>query len=150
MGQKHNKRKLDNASSSSSSKSNTSLQWSKKLTPSYLLSPQNASPRMNTVSIAIPSSVLQQQSTKELKTIFIGHIARIAAITEIDEIIIFIDNSYELQIDKEKRHSTLFSRLLQYLDCPPYLRKSVFPFSSDLKFAGLCTPLGKWYCYCYF
>lgn len=32
-------------------------------------------------------------------------------------------------------------RLLQYLECPQYLRKHVFPLHKDLQYAGLLNPL---------
>ena len=33
------------------------------------------------------------------------------------------------------------SRLLQYVEAPPYLRKKLFPVHKDLKFAGLMQPV---------
>lgn len=34
-----------------------------------------------------------------------------------------------------------FARILQYLECPQYLRKFFFPIHNDLKFTGLLNPL---------
>lgn len=34
-----------------------------------------------------------------------------------------------------------FARILQYLECPQYLRKFFFPIHNDLKFSGLLNPL---------
>ena len=33
-----------------------------------------------------------------------------------------------------------FYRILQYLECPQYLRKHFFPIHSDLKYAGVLNP----------
>jgi hypothetical protein len=33
------------------------------------------------------------------------------------------------------------ARVLQYLECPQYLRKALFPIHPDLKYAGLLNPL---------
>ena len=36
---------------------------------------------------------------------------------------------------------SLMARLLQYLECPQYLRKYFFPVHDDLKLVGLLNPL---------
>lgn len=36
---------------------------------------------------------------------------------------------------------TFMARVLQYLDCPQYLRRAFFPMHNDLQFAGLLPPL---------
>ena len=36
---------------------------------------------------------------------------------------------------------TFMARVLQYIDCPQYLRRSFFPMHGDLQFAGLLPPL---------
>lgn len=43
---------------------------------------------------------------------------------------------------KTASHSCIqFARILQYLECPQYLRKFFFPIHNDLKFSGLLNPL---------
>lgn len=37
--------------------------------------------------------------------------------------------------------NTFLARILQYLECPQYLRKNLFPIHPDLQFAGLLNPL---------
>jgi len=48
-------------------------------------------PRISTLSIAIPGSVLSNSPTKELRTQIVGQIARAAAMYHVDEIIVFDD-----------------------------------------------------------
>jgi predicted SPOUT superfamily RNA methylase MTH1 len=110
-----------------------------KLTPSELA--KNGKSTNYTVSVAIPGSMIRNAHTKELKTYLVGQIARACAIHEVDEIIVFMDTSYEMSGDPEKGPSLFFSRILQYLECPSYLRKALFPVHNDLTFAGLLPPL---------
>ena len=112
--------------------------WMNKLTPSVI---SDGSPVDYTVSIAIPSSILKTAKSTELKTYLVGQIARACAIHEVDEIIVYMDTPYESSDDLEKGPGVFFCRLLQYLECPPYLRDAIFPVHNDLKFAGLLPPL---------
>lgn len=47
--------------------------------------------------------------------------------------------------DREKRvrstHQEFMARLLQYCECPQYLRRRFFPMHPDLQFAGLLAPM---------
>jgi predicted SPOUT superfamily RNA methylase MTH1 len=137
-------------------------EWSKRLNPNVIT---KAAPCPYTVSIAIPSSLLKNVQTRELKTYVVGQIARAAAIHEIDEIIVYMDTASEASAfgaatfnaskkeennngdgdndfgDVFKCPSVFFLRVLQYLETPSYLRKSLFPVHYDLKFAGLLPPL---------
>lgn len=109
-----------------------------------------------TVSVALPSSLIQNAQTRELKTWLVGQIARSLVLFEIDEIIIYVDTAVEASKasglkkanEDQAVSSELFNspavfitRLLQYLETPTYLRKSLFPLQYDLKFAGLLPPL---------
>ncbi|KAI8452351.1 putative RNA methyltransferase-domain-containing protein [Phakopsora pachyrhizi] len=124
-----------------------------------------------TISIALPGDILNNAQTWELKTALVGQIARACAIFSVDEIIIFeenlpppaqtchnlasklvtsVRNKYrnpeqnreELDDDSEAfRPSHFFNRILEYLECPQYLRKSLFPLHPDLRLAGLLPPL---------
>ena len=68
-------------------------------------------------------------------------IARALAVFSIDEVVVF-DESGRAQSETKtglSRHSDpniLLARLLQYLECPQYLRKNFFPKHSDLQYAG--------------
>ena len=148
-------------------------------------------PRYSTLSIAIPSSILYNCQTRELKTILCGQIARAATIYHVDEIIIYNDgtlktsnrhfgqgtssfdrNSAKRQRDDSSKNDNattqtdngdspntnsstttttprtpasdpqiFMARILQYCECPQYLRKHFFPIHSDLQFTGLLAPI---------
>ena len=50
------------------------------------------------------------------------------------------DNSQRQRYQPSDPH-TFMARVLQYIDCPQYLRRSFFPMHGDLQFAGLLPPL---------
>ena len=110
------------------------IAWSSKLLPKTL---QNGSPANFTVSVAIPSSILKTAKSTELKTYLVGQIARACAIHEVDEIIVYMDTPYESTDELEKGPGLFLCRLLQYLECPHYMRSALFPAHNDLKFASL-------------
>lgn len=109
---------------------------------------------VSTISIAIPGSILENAQSQELKTYLVGTIARAATIYMIDEVIIF-DDAPAGNVTTTKMHQLetsegikiarpcciQFARILQYLECPQYLRKFFFPIHNDLKFTGLLNPL---------
>lgn len=124
-----------------------------------------------TVSIAVPGSVVSNAQTRELQTQLAGQIARAAVVFRVDEIVVFDDglgstlktlsnykrgprrNEGEDQIseqsqDKKPDHlqpstdpHAFLARILQYCECPQYLRRKFFPMHPDLQFAGLLPPL---------
>ncbi|XP_073496210.1 putative methyltransferase C9orf114 homolog [Phyllobates terribilis] len=105
--------------------------------------------RPYTVSVALPGSILDNAQTLELRTYLVGQIARACAIFCVDEIVVF-DETGEGSTSTEgefegvgrKGHASVqMARILQYLECPQYLRKSFFPKHPDLQFAGLLNPL---------
>ncbi|GAB5586871.1 hypothetical protein Unana1_01771 [Umbelopsis nana] len=105
-------------------------------------------PRKYTVSLAIPSGILDTAPTQELKTVLAGQIGRILAIYNVDEVIIYDEKARNaFSAGEDKSHtgsgpSNLFlARVLQYLETPQYLRKALVPISKDLKFAALLSPL---------
>lgn len=95
-----------------------------------------------TISLAIPSSALSSAQSRELRSYLVSQIARAAVLHEVDEIIIFVDTAQEAAVsEKEKTPAVFFCRLLQYLECPAYLRKAFFPVHSDLALAGILPQL---------
>ncbi|XP_060526706.1 putative methyltransferase C9orf114 [Cylas formicarius] len=108
---------------------------------------------LSTLSIAVPGSILDNAQSAELRTYLAGQIARAACIFQVDEVIVYDDYSDEASAKKSKfndetglekvaRQSCVkLGRILQYLECPQYLRKSFFPIHNDLKFCGLLNPL---------
>lgn len=120
--------------------------------------PTTQKPRYSTVSIALPTSVVQNCQTHELRTQLVGQIARACAIYHVDEVVIFDDllgspgdRSIVVSTDengdgnskqsKSAKSASFMARVLQYMECPQYLRRNFFPMHHDLKFAGLLCPL---------
>lgn len=67
-------------------------------------------------------------------------IARALAVFSVDEVIIF-DESGKAKSEsggpnRKSDPNILLARILQYLECPQYLRKNFFPKHSDLQYAG--------------
>ncbi|XP_028394946.1 putative methyltransferase C9orf114 homolog [Dendronephthya gigantea] len=102
-----------------------------------------------TVSIALPGSILSNAQSLELRTYLAGQIARALVVFNIDEVIVFnetcqstasVDTTFR-GAGKKSDPNILLGRILQYLECPQYLRKSFFPRHPDLQYAGLLNPL---------
>ena len=91
-----------------------------------------------TLSIVIPSSVVDNAQSKELRTYLVGQLARTAGIFKVDEIIIFHD---VLNKKLDRDYINFFVTNLQYLETPQYLRRTLFPKSDDLILSGLMNPL---------
>ena len=89
------------------------------------------------LSIAIPASVISDTPHLREKTSKIGLIGRAAAIFRVDEIIVYSDNPKADQgwdLD-------FIALLLNYLETPQYLRKTLFKIEPRLQFAGILPPL---------
>lgn len=115
--------------------------------------------RASTISIALPSSILANAQSPELRMYLAGQVARAAAIYRVDEIVIFSERldpapnprrprSYPTQSQPHPQSSEtvkdithFFATVLDYLDTPQYLRKHLFPMSADLRLVGLLNPL---------
>lgn len=116
-------------------------------------------PLPSTLSIAVPGSILENAQSSELRTYVAGQIARAACIYCVDEIIVFDDTGgtsapnklVSMEVDDGsaagkadtsiQRSCVQMARILQYLECPQYLRKSFFQLHKDLKYCGLLNPL---------
>eukprot|EP00850_Spirogloea_muscicola_P010609 SM000063S19999 [mRNA] locus=s63:279058:285573:+ [translate_table: standard] len=101
--------------------------------------------RLYTLSIALPGSVIDNAQSLELATVLAGQLARAAAIFQI---VVFDDGdrgpSRPRRWRTEGDDSTggaFMARVLQYLETPQYLRKTLIPMHKDLRFAGLLPPL---------
>lgn len=105
-----------------------------------------------TVSIAVPGSILDNAQSLELRTYLAGQIARAACIYKVNEVIVFDDQGDVTETEKRKikkddllgegRPGCLqLARILQYLECPQYLRKHFFPLHKDLQYSGVLNPL---------
>eukprot|EP00850_Spirogloea_muscicola_P013053 SM000087S23335 [mRNA] locus=s87:34262:39069:- [translate_table: standard] len=101
--------------------------------------------RLYTVSIALPGSVIDNTQSLELATVLAGQLARAAAIFQI---VVFDDGDHGPSRPRrwrtEGEDSTggaFMARVLQYLETPQYLRKTLIPMHKDLRFAGVLPPL---------
>ena len=87
------------------------------------------------LSIAIPDSSLQDESTILYKTKKVSIIARSCAIFKIKEIFIYKDKT------GNKNDSMLLSTLLKYIETPQYFRRQLFSKSKLLNYSGVLQPL---------
>uniref|UniRef100_A0A8D0F2K0 28S rRNA (uridine-N(3))-methyltransferase n=1 Tax=Strix occidentalis caurina TaxID=311401 RepID=A0A8D0F2K0_STROC len=100
--------------------------------------------RHYTLSVALPGSILNNAQSLELRTYLAGQIARACAIFCVDEIVVFDEHGEDVKsvegdfegIGRKGKACVQLARILQYLECPQYLRKSFFPKHEDLQFAG--------------
>lgn len=114
---------------------------------------EEAKKPLSTVSIAVPGSILENAQSSELRTYVAGQIARAACIFRVNEVIVFDDvgiataRETKTTTDEDGQEQTVrgsslqLARILQYLECPQYLRKFFFPLHKDLKYSGLLNPL---------
>ena len=107
--------------------------------------------RKYTVSLALAGSILDNAQSAELRTYLAGQIARALAVFSVDEVIIFDDEGrLKLEEGKEEEFDDAkkpgagggciqLARILQFLECPQYLRKAFFPIhpGTTLLFIGL-------------
>ncbi|XP_061867296.1 putative methyltransferase C9orf114 homolog isoform X1 [Colius striatus] len=105
--------------------------------------------RPYTLSVALPGSILNNAQSLELRTYLAGQIARACAIFSVDEIVVFDEHGEDVKsvegdfegIGRKGKACVQLARILQYLECPQYLRKSFFPKHEDLQFAGNDSPV---------
>ena len=89
------------------------------------------------LTIAIPASTISDTPHLREKTAKVGLIGRAAAIFRVNEIIVYPDNPKTNQT----RDMDFIALLLNYLETPQYLRKSLFKIEPNLQFAGILPPL---------
>ena len=94
--------------------------------------------RSYTVGLAVAGSILENAQTPEMRTYLAGQVARAAAIFNVDEVVVF--NDKKMAENEKSRSCVQLARILQYLECPQYLRKHFFPIHNDLKHAGVLSP----------
>ena len=104
-----------------------------------------------TLSVAIPASVLNVESSPELKTVLISRVARALTLHGIDEVVVYDDGlSAGITGGKDKLAEALarqravlsLARQLQYAECPPYLRTFFFPDQHiDLRHVEAMLPI---------
>lgn len=106
-------------------------------------------PREWTVSVAVPTSVINDCVTREQRTTYAGRIARVLAIFSVDEIVIYDDSSPEQRpanVDHDAYTGDIdpahfLEHLLTYLETPTFMRKTLFPLHPNLRSQGLLPNL---------
>ncbi|XP_052831345.1 putative methyltransferase C9orf114 homolog isoform X2 [Octopus bimaculoides] len=102
--------------------------------------------RSYTLTIALPGSILDNAQAFVLRTYLAGQVARAAVIFNVDEIVVFDErkrSDRDAPGGSKGDSNHLFGRLLQYLECPQYIRKQLFPKHSDLQYAGVLNPVAS-------
>lgn len=87
------------------------------------------------VTVALPSTALAEANSLLEKTIKVGFMARALAIFKVEQLVIYRDETEGID------ERVLLGKLFNYLACPQYLRKKVFPLDPDLRCTGLLPPL---------
>uniref|UniRef100_A0AC35UD16 Methyltransferase C9orf114 n=1 Tax=Rhabditophanes sp. KR3021 TaxID=114890 RepID=A0AC35UD16_9BILA len=110
------------------------------------------------LTIAIPGSIMNNAQCPELMAYLASQVARAAALHCVDRVVIYDETS---QMDENQVKGYFagdwtgddyvsedniecnfhLARILEYIECPQYLRKALFPMQKPLKFAGLMNPL---------
>ncbi|MBS7657129.1 MAG: RNA methyltransferase [Candidatus Bathyarchaeia archaeon] len=93
--------------------------------------------RPQTLSVAIPASLVSDVPHLREKTMKIGLIGRALAIFRVDEVIVYPDISMQRQF----RDIDLITTILAYLETPQYLRKHLFKIRPELRYSGILPPL---------
>ncbi|KAK4985957.1 hypothetical protein LTR50_005620 [Elasticomyces elasticus] len=119
--------------------------------PTAIFTPKKG--RSHTLSIAIPGSIVTNAITFERKTALASSIARASAVFNVDEIVIFNDGqtpeprtphttgSQRAPSSGDTDPNEFLYHVLSYLECPPYLRKPLFPMHENLRLAGTMPSL---------
>lgn len=88
--------------------------------------------RRNSITVAVPASMVSELNHLRDKTRVLGQLGRAAAIYRVDHIIIFRDQPDE---------SLTIKYILGYLETPQYLRKLIFDKRPELQYVGILPPL---------
>lgn len=110
--------------------------------------PKPGKPRKYTLSIAVPASILEETCIKdELRTYTVGQVARAANIYSVDEIVVYDDNCRKKTSADNSSGSKdlieMMQMLLEYQECPQYLRKHLFQFHPYLRMVGVLNALNS-------
>lgn len=90
-------------------------------------------------SVHLPVSIAADSSELREKTLKIGQIGRALAIFRVNQVFIYEDD--DRSVKNQEKESNIVTTLLRYLETPQYLRKDLFPYMKELRFAGVLPPL---------
>ncbi|KAI6188225.1 hypothetical protein M3Y98_00331500 [Aphelenchoides besseyi] len=110
------------------------------------------------LSVALPGSILNNAQGPQLRSYLAGIIARTCCVFCVDEVVIFDETARLTDKQLEAYYAGSWTgeewptaqnvecnlhlaRILEYMECPQYLRKSLFPAQIALKNAGVLNPL---------
>ena len=89
------------------------------------------------IFVAIPDSSLSDEKNLREKTIKIGRFARAFSIFGVNKVIVYKDpTAKNMNSDK-----SLMKLILDFLNTPQYLRKSIYPLNQELSYIGLLPPI---------
>lgn len=94
-----------------------------------------------TVSIAVCSSMVDNAQSMELATMLAGQVARCAGIFCADEIVVVDDYGQRGGGNEISSCAAFLARVLQYMETPQYLRRTLIKSHAHLKHVGLLPPL---------
>lgn len=90
----------------------------------------------------MPSSIVDNAQSLELKTYLVGQIAKAASIFGFNEIVVLSNDKHsKMKMMADLTTTEFFVKNLEYLETPQYLRKTLFPKHAALRFASLMNPL---------
>ncbi len=92
-----------------------------------------------TLTIAIPGSIIGNVQSKELKTYVTGQIARAATLFSVDEIVVY--NDYAIENSAQNENNQQLIKILEYVECPQYLRRGLFQQHRYLEHVGLLNAI---------
>jgi len=92
--------------------------------------------RKRRVAVAVPSSLVSDTPHLREKTFRVGLLARAAAIFRVDEVVIYPESP-----QADLGEAEFLRKILLYLETPQYLRKRMFPLSSEMRYVGVLPPL---------
>jgi len=92
-----------------------------------------------TVTFAVPGSIIANAQTEEMKAYLAGSIARACAVFRADEVVVYADAARR-EMGTDDKNAIFLARILQYLETPQYLRRSLYPVHRDLRNIGLTNP----------
>jgi methyltransferase len=91
----------------------------------------------------VPSSIIDNAQSIELKTYLVGQIAKAATMFNFDEVVVLsCDQTTQMKMMTDLTTTEFFVQNLEYAETPQYLRKALFPMSSALRMSSLMNPLG--------
>jgi len=86
--------------------------------------------RAFTLSLVVPSSIIDNAQSVELKTYLVGQIAKAATMFNFDEVVILsCDQTTQMKMMTDLTTTEFFVQNLEYAETPQYLRKALFPKS---------------------